>query len=210
MFNLKNYQEKHVTECEHKINEFLNLESSKICVFKSPTGSGKTIMIAELIERLVKNRSDKKEIAFIWISVHKLHDQSKQKLEKYYDDLQIVSCSFFDDLQDNQIQDREILFFNWHSINQKKNIFIRDNENNFNLSNVIKNTKNADKNIILIIDESHHTATSDKSKELIRMINPKITIHTHDSVHLFGNDTFQAFELFFQGSVLKIQSFSIL
>ena len=176
MFNLKNYQEKHVTECEHKINEFLNLESSKICVFKSPTGSGKTIMIAELIERLVKNRSDKKEIAFIWISVHKLHDQSKQKLEKYYDDLQIVSCSFFDDLQDNQIQDREILFFNWHSINQKKNIFIRDNENNFNLSNVIKNTKNADKNIILIIDESHHTATSDKSKELIRMINPKITI----------------------------------
>ena len=100
MFDLKNYQEKHITECEHKINEFLNLEPNKICVFKSPTGSGKTIMIAELVERLVKNRSDEKEIAFIWISVHKLHDQSKEKLEKYYGDLQIISCSFFEDLQD--------------------------------------------------------------------------------------------------------------
>ena len=190
MFDLKNYQEKHVTECERKINEFLNLESNKICVFKSPTGSGKTIMVAELIERLVKNRSDEKEIAFIWISVHKLHDQSKEKLEKYYDDLQIVLCSFFEDLQDKQIQDREILFFNWHSINQKKNIFIRDNENNFNLSKVVENTKNAGRDIILIIDESHHTATSDKSKELIQTINPKITIEVSATPKIASVDAY--------------------
>ena len=190
MFDLKNYQEKHITECEHKINEFLNLDAHKICIFKSPTGSGKTIMIAELIERLVKNRSDGKEIAFIWISVHKLHDQSKEKLEKYYDDLKIVSCSFFDDLQDIQIQDREILFFNWQSINQKKNIFIRDNETNFNLSKVVENTKTADRDIILIIDESHHTATSDKSKELIRMINPKITIEVSATPKMASADTY--------------------
>ena len=224
MFDLKNYQEKHITECTHKINEFLSLEANKICIFKSPTGSGKTIMVAELIERLVKNRSDGKELAFIWISVHKLHDQSKEKLEKYYEDLQIISCSFFVDLQDKQIQDREILFFNWNRINQKKNIYIQDNEHDFNLSKVVENTKNAGRDIILIIDESHHTASSDKSKELIQMINPKITIevsatlklqvlmyrHKHDSIHLFCNGIFQAFVLFFQWSVLKIQCFSIL
>ena len=190
MFDLKHYQEKHITECEHKINEFLNLEPNKICVFKSPTGSGKTIMIAELVERLVKNRSDGKEIAFIWISVHKLHDQSKEKLEKYYGDLQIISCSFFEDLQDRQIQDREILFFNWHSINQNKNIFIRDNENDFNLSKVVENTKNANRDIILIIDESHHTASSDKSKELIQMINPKITIEVSATPKIASVDAY--------------------
>ena len=176
MFKLKNYQEKYINEIEHKINEFINLDSNKICIFKSPTGSGKTIMIAELIERLANNRADKKEIAFIWISVHKLHDQSKNKLEEYYEDLKIISCSFFEDLQDKMIQDKEILFFNWHSINQKKNIFIRDNENNFNLSKVLENTKNAGRDIILIIDESHHTADSEKSKNLINMIDPKITV----------------------------------
>ena len=190
MFDLKNYQEKHITDCEHKINEFLNLESNKICIFKSPTGSGKTIMIAELIERLVKNRSDGKEIAFIWISVHKLHDQSKEKLELYYENLQIVSCSFFEDLQDKQIQDREILFFNWNRINQTKNIYIRDNERKFNLSEVVKNTKNADRDIILIIDESHHTATSDKSKELIQMINPKITIEVSATPKIASVDAY--------------------
>ena len=147
-------------------------------------------MVAELIERLVKNRSDGKELAFIWISVHKLHDQSKEKLEKYYEDLQIISCSFFVDLQDKQIQDREILFFNWNRINQKKNIYIQDNEHDFNLSKVVENTKNAGRDIILIIDESHHTASSDKSKELIQMINPKITIEVSATPKIASVDAY--------------------
>ena len=131
MFKLRNYQEKHVSELKQKVDEFLNLDSNKICVFKSPTGSGKTIMMAELIKRLVDNRTDRKEITFVWITVHKLHDQSKEKLEKYYEDLQTVGCSNFHDLQNKQIQDKEILFFNWQSINQEKNIYIRENENEF-------------------------------------------------------------------------------
>ena len=88
-------------------------------------------MMAEIIKRLADDRKGGKEIAFIWIAIHKLHDQSKEKLEWYYEDLQVMTCSFFEDLYDRQIQDREILFFNWHSINQENNIYVRDNENNF-------------------------------------------------------------------------------
>ena len=176
MFRLRNYQEKYVSELKQKIEEFLNLESSKICVFKSPTGSGKTIMMAELIHRLVNGRQDGKELSFIWITVHKLHNQSKEKLERYYEDLQTVGCSNFEDLQDRQMQDKEILFFNWHSINQEKNVYIRENENEFNLDKVIENTKDEGREIILVIDESHHTASSEKSKEVIQKINPKITL----------------------------------
>lgn len=176
MFKLRNYQEKHINELKDKINNFLNFESNKVVVFKSPTGSGKTIMMAEAIKRLVEYRDDGKELAFVWIAVHKLHEQSKEKLEKYYEDTQIVTCSFFEDLIDKQIQDKEILFFNWHSINQEDNIYIRENENEFNLSKIIENTKNEGREIILIIDESHHTANGEKSLEVIRKINPKITI----------------------------------
>ncbi len=195
MFKLKNYQDKHVSELKQKIDEFFNLELNKICVFKSPTGSGKTIMMAELIKRLVDDRKDGKEIAFIWITVHKLHNQSKEKLEKYYEDLQTVQCSNFNELQDKQIQDKEILFFNWHSINQEKNIYIRENENEFNLSKVIENTKDANREIILVIDESHHTASSEKSKEIIQKINPKITIEVSATPKISNTDYVQSVDL---------------
>ena len=176
MLKLQDYQEEHINELNQKIEKFIDLESNKICVLHAPTGSGKTVMMAELIKRMADNNQDGKEFAFIWITVHRLHDQAKEKLERYYEDTQSITCSNFEDLEDIQIQDREILFFNWHSINQKNNIYVRDNERGFNLSNIIENTRNADREIILIIDESHHTANSEKSKEIIQNINPKITI----------------------------------
>ena len=176
MFKLKNYQEKYSQELTDKVNHLLNTVYNKICVFKAPTGSGKTIMMAEFIKRLVENREDGKEIAFIWITVHKLHEQSKGKLDDYYEDTQTVTCSVFEDLQDKEIQDKEVLFFNWQSINQEDNIYIREREDQNNLSEILKNTKDAGREIILIIDESHHTAGSEKSKELIKQIDPKVTI----------------------------------
>ncbi len=175
MLRLRDYQDKHIGELRRKIEDYLNLESNKTCILKSPTGSGKTIMMAELLKRLA-DRTDGRELAFIWIAVHKLHDQSKEKLEKYYEDIQTLTCSFFEDLQDKQIQDKEILFFNWHSINQEANIYIRENENEFNLDKVIENTRDEEREIILIIDESHNTAKSERSRDLIKRIGPKITI----------------------------------
>ena len=188
MFKLRNYQEKYVNDLNNKVNEFLNSGSNKVCVFKAPTGSGKTIMMAEFIQRLVDHREDEKEIAFIWITVHKLHEQSKEKLERYYEDLQIVTCSLFEDLQDNQIQDKEILFFNWQSINQENNIYIREGEKENNLTHVIENTKEEGREIILIIDESHHTASSEKSSEVIKKINPKVTIEVSATPHISNID----------------------
>lgn len=188
MFKLRNYQQKYSQELTDKVNNLLNSNYNKICVFKAPTGSGKTIMIAEFIKKLVDNREDGIEIAFIWITVHKLHEQSKEKLEKYYEDLQTVTCSIFEDLQDKQIQNKEILFFNWQSINQEDNIYIREREDQNNLSEIIKNTREAGREIILIIDESHHTAGSEKSQELIKQIDPKVTVEVSATPRLSNVD----------------------
>ena len=106
-----------------------------------------------------------------------LHEQSKEKLEKYYENDRILQCSYFDDLQDKKIDENEILFINWQSINKKDiNIYVRENEQENNLNSILENTKNEGREIILIIDESHHTASSEKSRELIETINPKVTI----------------------------------
>ena len=176
MIELKDYQEIAIEKLKDEVNELLEADDSKICVFKSPTGSGKTLMMADALKRLVRLREDNKKLSFIWISVNKLHDQSKGSLEKYYEDTRIIKCSNFEDLQDKTIDENEILFFNWQSINKKDNIYIRENEQDNNLSNIITNTKDEGREIILVIDESHHTADAQKSKEVIDAINPKVTI----------------------------------
>lgn len=182
---LKDYQKQAVENLHRKIENSLKSPENEVVVFQSPTGSGKTVMVSELLKEIVKNRQDDKKFSFIWVSVRMLHEQSKEKLEKYYEDDRLLQCSYFDDLEGRKIGENEILFINWHSINKKdKNIFIRENEQDNNLNSIIKNTREDGRIIILIVDESHHTAGSEKSRELIEIINPKITLEVSATPHL--------------------------
>jgi len=188
MIELRNYQKYAIESLKPKVENVLRSPEHGVVIFQSPTGSGKTIMVAELLKQLVKNRKDSKKFSFIWVSVRMLHEQSKEKLEKYYEDDRLLQCSYFEDLEDKKISENEILFINWHSINKKDvNIFIRDNEKDNNLNSIVANTKEEGREIILIIDESHHTANSDKSKELIEAIGPKATIEVSATPHLKEN-----------------------
>ena len=173
----KNYQENAVVDLKHESNRLLGTDGDKVLIFKAPTGSGKTLMMAEFLKRLIDSRIDGKKFSFIWIAVNKLHDQSRNNLRKYYDQNGVgIKCSYFDDLDDRKIGENEILFLNWASINKKDNLYVRVNERDNNLSSVIARTKDEGRMIFLVIDESHHTANSEKSKELIQDIGPKITI----------------------------------
>ncbi len=173
----KNYQERAIVDLKQEVNRLLDADGNKVCIFKSPTGSGKTLMMAEFLKRLIDSRVDGKKFSFIWLAVNKLHDQSRNNLKKYYDQFGVgIKCSYFEDLEDKRIAENEVLFLNWASINKKDNVYVRANERDNNLTSVIARTKDEGRTIILIIDESHHTASSDKSKELIQDIGPKVTI----------------------------------
>jgi len=183
----KNYQEKAIVKLKQEVNELLDVEGNKICIFKSPTGSGKTLMMAEALKRLIDSRIDDKKFSFIWIAVNKLHDQSRNSLKKYYDQFGIgLKCSCFDDLDERKISENEILFLNWASINKKGNIYVRENERDNNLTNIVARTKDEGRIIILIIDESHRNAETDKSKELIEDIGPRATIEVSATPQLRG------------------------
>ena len=82
-------------------------------------------MVAEFLKNLVTDPSQKKEFSFIWAAPRKLHNQSKAKLEHYYQNTRILECSGFHDLSDKQIAQNEILFLNWESINKAKNIIVK-------------------------------------------------------------------------------------
>jgi len=174
---LKNYQEEAVEELLYKTKKLLNSRGGKKLVFKAPTGSGKTIMMAEFLKRLVSDKEIKTPFSFIWIAPRPvLTEQSKNKIEKYFENIKTIKCSYFEDLEDRKIGENEILFVNWESINKKDNVYIRENEQEFNLSKVIERTKEEGREIILIIDEIHYHAETDISQDLRGMIGPKLTI----------------------------------
>ncbi|HAM39616.1 MAG TPA: hypothetical protein DCP53_09535 [Elusimicrobia bacterium] len=173
---LKIYQETAIKKLLESAMKLLGYSDSKKLVFKAPTGSGKTIMMAEFLKLLVEDKELKQLLSFIWTAPRHLHEQSRNKLEKYFEDSRVLKCSFFEDLDDRKLGENEILFFNWESINKTDAIYIRDNEQENNLSTILARTKEEGREIILVIDEAHHHATSNISKKLIADINPKLTI----------------------------------
>src|SRR3989338_1249023 len=132
---LKVYQDEKVEELKNKVNELLQLDGNKLCIFEAPTGSGKTIMVGEFLKRLSNPiyREDGKQFLFI-------------------------------------------LFLNWEKIYNKDRIYIRDNEKGKNLSNIVENTKQTGREIILIIDESHHTNLGPNATRVRADISAKITL----------------------------------
>jgi type III restriction enzyme len=174
---LKDYQNTAIKKLLARSKELLEQSGEKKVIFKAPTGSGKTIMTAEFLKQLIDNKEIKTPLSFIWTAPRKLHTQSKEKLEKYYEDTRALECSNFEDLTDKQIGENEILFLNWESINKKdKNTIVKENEKEFYLGKIVENTKEEGREIVLIIDESHHHATSEISQDLITDIAPRLTI----------------------------------
>jgi type III restriction enzyme len=175
---LKPYQEQAIAKLLSRSKELLANQASGKVVFKAPTGSGKTIMMAEFLEKLASDSELLGErFCVIWTAPRKLHIQSKIKLQALYSKENILKCSDFTDLIDLSIGKNEVLFLNWESINKTDtNTIIKENERDFYLEKVLENTKLNGLRLILVIDESHHHATSETSKQLISEMAPDLTI----------------------------------
>ena len=204
---LKRYQEIKIKELLEKTRNLLRYPNAKKLVFKSPTGSGKTIMIADFLKQLVEDREVRQPLSFIWTAPRPvLTNQSKEKLEAYFEESRALQCSFFEDLDDIKINENEILFFNWESVRREDLIYIRDNERDNNLSNVLKRTKEEGRQIILIIDESHYHAQAETSQRLIADIDPKLTIEVSATPVVANPDdsvTVQLEDVKFEGMIKK-------
>ena len=187
---LKNFQTKAVSDLILKSQKLLKLSGNRKLIFRSPTGSGKTIMMAEYIERFVLDKISSDDFCFIWATPRKtLTLQSKSKLEKYFQYKKLLKCSEFHELQDNKISTNEVLFLNWESINKSnKNTIVRDNERDFYLQKILENTRDEKREVILIIDESHHHATSEISKNLISEFSAKISVEVSATPTIINPD----------------------
>lgn len=171
------YQIKYINKLANTAKDLLHdaYRDSSTIVFKAPTGSGKTYMVSQTLTQMVKDNSEM-AFAFIWISVNNLHEQSLNSLSRYFEDEHLLECITNNDLNDNTIEQNQIMFINRESINKENSLFCVKNEQNWNLQSVVDNTKDIGNTIVLLIDESHRNANTDKSKELIDIISPKLII----------------------------------
>jgi len=181
---LKEYQEIGIEELIKKLKKLLDFESQKnICVFQSPTGSGKTLMTAKTIEGLIKEFSEE-DFCFVWVSIGKgnLHLQSKYSLEKVFNGFPKISLVEEEFLGGrDQILKHEVVVVNWEKLRSKdrengdwKNILMKEGEK-INFRDVLAKTKE-ERKIILIIDESHIGATSERTNELRDEINADVIL----------------------------------
>lgn len=191
---LKEYQIKAVDKLLSISKKLLNKGGSRICVLKAPTGSGKTIILAEWLSLLSKETLDK-SYAFIWISGNNLHKQSKDKLQSYLKDSR-YTLSYLEGITGNSFQENEIVFVNWHSLTKQDkttgeytNVFMRDNENDRNLRSYVTNTKEQGIGIVLIVDESHYHYWSNKSQDLVKtIINPSLIFEVSATPSIVPSD----------------------
>jgi type III restriction enzyme len=155
-------------------------------VFKSPTGSGKTFMMASFINELNNLPQWDEDKAFIWITFSDdLAMQSKEKFEKYFENTLKNELLTVDDFNRGKLFKNNILFINWQKLVSRaaENRVLRrpDDENQhketgFYFEDIVERTHADGRNIILVIDESHKHKTTELAQNIIDIINPKIII----------------------------------
>lgn len=183
MFALKPFQETAVSNLK---NEFLSLwklpKQNIPLVFKSPTGSGKTIMLAQFLRDIVSDpRFEGNDVAFIWFSFSEdSYMQSKRKLFEYYGGASELDLIDLNDLSRGKLHKNDVFFINWQKIKGKtkdSRKLRRENERGLTFDNFINETHNEGRKIVVIIDEEHIGADTELALEVIDgLIKPKITL----------------------------------
>ncbi|NGX84718.1 DEAD/DEAH box helicase family protein [Aequorivita sp. KMM 9714] len=174
MYILRDFQETAVKSLlEHTYTALQQPTKQTPILLESPTGSGKTVMMASYLERLTEELRVKpgfnNDVAFIWLAPNTLHIQSYHALQSLYEDTKKLNCIDLDSLGTNPTLDpNDLLFLNWSSVHSAKNIWRKDNESNTNLETLIENTQANDTTIILVIDEAHLSAFGGKQAIAVR------------------------------------------
>lgn len=148
-------------------------QDKKHTTFYAMTGAGKTIVMADAIESIVK--AYKENIAFMWISpgYGSLHIQSFDKLRNSLN--KDIKCTILDKTIRgmSHISKNEVAVVNWEKVSKKDNVLLEDGDHIGFLS-ICGNTKEMNK-LCLIIDESHKNQTANTSS-LVSLIDPDVTV----------------------------------
>ena len=183
MFTLKPFQETAIAQLKEKFLTLWKLGDHNLnLTFKSPTGSGKTIMMAQFLRDIVADpRFSHADVGFLWITnSDTLAMQSKDKLFSYYGGASENPLVDMNDLRDGSIPKNGIFFINWQKVvsKAKENRKLRtEGESNTTFHEYLENTHNLNREVVLIIDEERIASSTVLASDLIKnVVKPRIII----------------------------------
>lgn len=188
MISLVEFQDEAVEKLTSTLARLWNNPKKQLpIVFKSPTGSGKTLVLANFIRGLNHLPMWDEDKAFIWITFSdELAMQSRDKFEQYFGNVLENDLLTVDDLDQGFLKRNDILFLNWQKVVSKaaKNRLIRRpddpllrKEEGVYFEDFIDGTRKQSREIVLVIDEAHTNVTPDLAQDIIDYISPKLVVH---------------------------------
>lgn len=178
---LFDFQANAIDEMYQETNRVLKLQQNSrrhSILLSAIMGSGKTVMAAKYLEMVTQNHPD---VRPVWLTIGSgdLHRQSAEKIQRYSSLKAILG---HDAVLNENMQPSEVVVLNWEALNKKDgatqtfaNVLMRDGERR-NLPELWRNTREHGLKILLVIDESHHTAGSESSREIIELIDPALVV----------------------------------
>lgn len=131
-------------------------------ILKSPTGSGKTIILTYFMHQYIQSYT---KTVFVWLTPGKgnLEEQSKAKMDKY---IHASQTKLLSDVMTAGFEENDSCFINWEKLTKKGNNALKDSERT-NFLEHIQNALNDGIRFVIIVDESHQNNTI-KADEIIQ------------------------------------------
>ena len=131
-------------------------------VLKSPTGSGKTIILTYFMHQYIHSFP---KTVFVWLTPGKgnLEEQSKEKMDKY---IHASQTKLLSDVMTCGFEENDSVFINWEKLTKKGNNALKDSERT-NFLEHIAHALNDGLRFVIIVDESHQNNTI-KADEIIQ------------------------------------------
>lgn len=168
---LKEFQDNAVADLFGKIKrarrEAMEDGELQAIVLSSPTGSGKTITLTALIERILRGdegETGDHDAVFLWLSDSpELNEQSRDKLLKTSSvlrphDLPVIDTTF----DQERFTPGKVYFLNTQKIGKDKLLVTKGDRRQYTLWETIRNTEaSATTRFYLVIDEAHRGTAED-------------------------------------------------
>ncbi len=143
----------------------MNDDKIREIILKSPTGSGKTIMLSHFMSKYTREKS---KTVFVWLTPGKgnLEEQSKTKMDKY---IHNASTKLLSDVMTNGFEENDFCFINWEKLTKKGNNALKESERT-NFLEWVEKALNNGLSFKIIVDESHQNFT-EKADSIIQLFH---------------------------------------
>ncbi len=159
---LKNFQQKAVKSLFEAMEK-----PARDIILKSPTGSGKTIILTYFMNQYIQSYP---RTVFIWLTPGKgnLEEQSKGKMDKY---IHAAQTKLLPDVMTEGFEENDSCFINWEKLTKKGNNALKESERT-NFLEYIRRALDEGLRFVVIVDESHQNNTV-KADEIIQYFHTR-------------------------------------